>query len=317
MRYGVRRHGLCYECEDKPSALDFEAEERKKVSDIEKGRVKKELEQIRLYDMIKIYLNYSEVNKVSYRHDIMYSNYWKAYFKNDFIDKIKPIKIEEYKRYRRKTVCPATINRELNSLSKMFSVAKENGYLLINPCHSVKKLRVENKKIRFLTREEEKLMFDNLPDDWFKLAINFALLTGMRKSEILNLKWECIDFKENYINVLKTKNAKARQIPLATKLKDELMRLKRLSEYIFTNPEKLTPYTDLKDRFKFICEKTNITGIVFHDLRHTAATRMVECGIDLVVVKEILGHSDINMTMRYAHPVPEVKLKAIQMLNNY
>ena len=52
-------------------------------------------------------------------------------------------------------------------------------------------------------------------------------------------------------------------------------------------------------------------------LRHTAATRMVECGIDLVVVKEILGHSDIKTTMRYAHPVPEIKLKAIKALNDY
>jgi site-specific recombinase XerD len=73
----------------------------------------------------------------------------------------------------------------------------------------------------------------------------------------------------------------------------------------------------LEDDFsiqKFL--KTEIR-LRFHDLRHTAATRMVERGIELVVVKEILGHSDINTTMIYAHPVKEVMLKAVKVLNDY
>ena len=71
------------------------------------------------------------------------------------------------------------------------------------------------------------------------------------------------------------------------------------------------------DIFPDFITKAKINNFRFHDLRHTAATRMVEKGIDLVVVKDILGHADINVTMRYAHPVPEMKLKAIKALNDY
>ncbi|MFA7658527.1 MAG: tyrosine-type recombinase/integrase [Candidatus Gastranaerophilaceae bacterium] len=99
-------------------------------------------------------------------------------------------------------------------------------------------------------------------------------------------------------------------------MKSELEKVEKISEYVFTNPETLQPYKDLKDRFTYIVKKLNITDLVFHDLRHTAATRMVESGTDLICVKEALGHSDINMTMRYAHPVPEMMLKAIMSLNN-
>lgn len=315
MRFGVRKHGLCYECKNRQDALDFEAEERKKITDVERGNSPK-IEQIKFFDMIKKYLSYSETNKSSYKHDEMYSKYWKDYFKNDYLQNFKPLMIEEYKKFRLESVKPATVNRELNSLSKMFSIAKQNGYIFENPCHSVKKLRVDNKKIRFLTNDEEKILYKELPNDWFKLAVTFAIMTGMRKSEILGIKWECIDFKSNFINVLKTKNAKARKIPLAPILKSELKKVKRISDYVFTNPETLEPYTDLKDRFKYIVDKCKIQNIVFHDLRHTAATRMVENGADLVVVKEVLGHADINMTLRYAHPVPEMMLKAIMSLNN-
>ena len=76
-------------------------------------------------------------------------------------------------------------------------------------------------------------------------------------------------------------------------------------------------YTDLKKSFKKVLMNANIENFRFHDLRHTVATRLVEKGIDLVVVQEILGHSKLTTTQRYAHPVPQRKLDAINVLNNY
>ncbi|MBR6098569.1 tyrosine-type recombinase/integrase [bacterium] len=73
----------------------------------------------------------------------------------------------------------------------------------------------------------------------------------------------------------------------------------------------------MKKSFHSLLNKAKIKNFRFHDLRHTVATRLVEMGIDLVVVQEILGHSKITTTQRYAHPVPQRKLDAVNVLNNY
>ena len=88
-------------------------------------------------------------------------------------------------------------------------------------------------------------------------------------------------------------------------------------DYIFINPQTNKPYTTIQKAFSTILKKANIKNFRFHDLRHTVATRLVEKGIDLVVVQEILGHSKITTTQRYAHPVPQRKIEAINILNSY
>ena len=89
------------------------------------------------------------------------------------------------------------------------------------------------------------------------------------------------------------------------------------SEYVFINPDTGKPYTDIKHSFATVLKTARINNFRFHDLRHTLATRLVEKSIDLVVVKEILGHSKIETTMRYAHAVPKRKMDAINVLNSY
>ena len=84
-----------------------------------------------------------------------------------------------------------------------------------------------------------------------------------------------------------------------------------------TNPNSQTCYYDVTPLFREVLVLSGIDKFVFHDLRHTAATRMVENNLDLVVVQEILGHKSIQSTMRYAHPVPERKKRAIEFLNDY
>ena len=137
------------------------------------------------------------------------------------------------------------------------------------------------------------------------------------QGEILNLKWNNIDFEYNFIELLDTKSGKSRRIPLSNILKNILERLEKTSEYVFINPKTNKPYTDLKKSFKKVLMNANIENFRFHDLRHTVATRLVEKGIDLVVVQEILGHSKLTTTQRYAHPVPQRKLDAINVLNSY
>ena len=141
----------------------------------------------------------------------------------------------------------------------------------------------------------------------------------MRRGEIFNLKWSNINFEYGFIELLETKSGKSRKIPISDKLKNIFNNLqtKIESEYVFINPETQAPYVDIKNSFHTVLEKAKIYNFRFHDLRHTVATRLVEKGIDLVAVKERLGHSKIETPMRYAHAVPERKLQAINVLNDY
>ncbi|MCD7878947.1 MAG: site-specific integrase [Candidatus Gastranaerophilales bacterium] len=137
----------------------------------------------------------------------------------------------------------------------------------------------------------------------------------MRKGEILALKWKNIDNK--YIHILESKSGNSRKIPNSGQLKELLYNIPKDNEYVFYNHQSKTKYTDIKRQFNTAIKNANIDNFRFHDLRHTAATRMVNNGIDLVVVKEILGHADIKTTMRYAHSLEETKIKAINILNSY
>ena len=87
------------------------------------------------------------------------------------------------------------------------------------------------------------------------------------------------------------------------------------SEYIFINADTGLPYRDIHRSFQAALKQANISNFRFHDLRHTVATRLVEKGVPLPIVKEILGHSKIETTMRYAHTIPEQKVYAINLLS--
>jgi integrase len=141
----------------------------------------------------------------------------------------------------------------------------------------------------------------------------------MRRGEILNLKWDWIDPKKGYITVTKTKSGKDRNIPISSALMQEFIKLnkEKRSDYVFLNSLTQKPYGKIDKSFKTIIKKAGIENLRFHDLRHTAATRMVALGVEIIIVQDILGHSDIRTTMRYAHPMPERKVKAIQALSDY
>ncbi|MBR1619202.1 site-specific integrase [bacterium] len=199
----------------------------------------------------------------------------------------------------------------------MFNLAIDNGELTENPVRKAGTLREDNHTIRYLTIEEEKRLFESIDKvaPYLRPIVTMALQTGMRRGEIFNLKWANI--KNGYIELLETKSGKMRTIPISSTLDNVLKNIPRKSIYVFINPKTNKPYIDVKKSWKNVLDKAKISNFRFHDLRHTVATRMVEKGIDLLVVRDILGHSLISTTMRYAHPVTERKQAAIDILNNY
>ncbi len=142
-----------------------------------------------------------------------------------------------------------------------------------------------------------------------------ALNTGMRKGEILSLKWSNVDFKNGVIVVEGTKNGEIRKIPMNQKLTQALQNDKKVSkgEYVFSENGK--PYQDLKTGWWSALKKAKIEGFRFHDLRHTFGSRLGMAGVDIRTIQELTDHKDIKMTMRYSHPTPEHKKNAVKMLD--
>ncbi len=129
-----------------------------------------------------------------------------------------------------------------------------------------------------------------------------AMNTGMRKSEILGLKWQEIDFGAKTITVHRTKNNEPRVIHINQTLYHELHQLPRRlhTPYVFCH-ENGERYDEVKRSFKSACRKAGISDFRFHDLRHTFASHLVMNGFNLKTVQYLLGHKDIRMTLRYAH----------------
>ena len=281
-------------------------------------------------ELIKEYENYAMTSKISWEKDLSRVKSLKTFFITKKLNDITPILVEKYRFHRKKhtkkngdPITNASINREVSILRKMFSIAVDNEWIDNNPClaRKVKPLREDSKRERYLQPNEEKEMLKRCTgkDAHLKPILICALHTGMRRGEILNLKWDWIDLKKGYITVTKTKSGKDRNIPISSELMQELIKLNkdRKTDYVFVNPLTQMPYGKIDKSFKTVLEKVGIENLRFHDLRHTAATRMVAAGVEIIIVQDILGHSDIRTTMRYAHPMPERKVKAIQALSNY
>jgi integrase len=309
-------------------------------------------------EIADMYIKYAETNLCAADTAVRIAKRFKQLWKNKIIADITPKVIENYKEIRQKTtfarknilgkevsknISSATINRELAALSKMFTLAIANGYAKENPLREVKKLRVENKIERHLSIEEEKRIYQVCDDDfsfsklpfeeqkrlqrihngehaYLKPILIMALNTAMRKGEILNMTWDCVDFNKNEISALNTKNGKQNTIPMSSKLRKTLLELynsKGNNMYVFTNPYTGTKYNDIKKCFKTVCKLANVKNLRFHDLRHTGATRMVAAGVPLPVVKQILNHASIQTTMRYAHTMREQEVSAVEILANF
>ena len=292
-------------------------------SQIVEGRFFETLEETTrtFEELMERYLSEHAARKSQPRHYRGYTNNLKAFFGGRTLAEITPKLIVEYKNLRYAAgLKPASINRELSSLKKAFNLAvREWEWCRVNPVSRVSMERENNQRDRWLSVEEETRLLQACAP-WLHDLVIFALHTGMRMGEILELTWRGADVSRRTVMVFRSKNGERRTIPVnqtvLTVLKEKAKVRSLKTDLIFCS-KVFTPIESghLRRSFRLALSKAKIEDFHFHDLRHTFATRLVQAGVDLYKVQRLLGHKSPIMTQRYAHHYPESLRDGVEILD--
>lgn len=266
---------------------------------------------------------------------------------------ISPWLISSWRKKKLKTVKPASTNRSLMYLKAMLNKAVEWGVVEINPISNVKQLKEDRKaSVRYLTNDEEvrlrsalklrenkyrearerkiqwcqerslkapkKIEADQFVDHLMPMVL-IAINTGLRRGEIFDLTIDDVDLDQRILTIRgqKAKSGTTRHIPLnneACSVIKRWMLLNLDSKLLFPNPKTGNKFDNIKNSWSNILADAGIVDFRFHDLRHTFASKLVMNGVDLYTVKELLGHSTIELTQRYAHLSQDHKMSAVESL---
>jgi len=207
---------------------------------------------------------------------------------------------------------PATVVRYLALLSHLFNTARREWGMesIANPVELVKKPSVRNSRDRRLEKGEEDRLLeacDKQGNVWLKPLVILAIETAMRKSELLNMRWEHINFKKRGVHLPNTKNGESRDVPLSSRA---IKTLKSLPRSFSGQVLGTSDYASRKAFIK-VCKQVELENLRFHDLRHEATSRLAEL-YPIHDLAKITGHKDMKMLMRYNHPRVEDLAKALK-----
>ena len=284
-------------------------------------------------DFAEKFLDTYANKKRSFGRDLTsYQCHLKPYFGDLLLSDIKIERIEKYQTARKATTTSrktkdgkpretsgATINRELALLRTMLNKAVEWEYLEESSVNwkRVKKLN-ENSRERYLTPDEQGRLFEVLDEAGPALRsfVILAVNTGMRKGEILGLRWSNVNLEDGFICLERSqrKNNKVLRIPLNQPAREALAGLPRVSEYVLCDPKTGARFGTLRRSFMTACRKAGIKDLRIHDLRHTFGTMLNARGVDLPTICSLLGHSSVIMTTKYITPITEDQRRAVDSL---
>ncbi|HHF2887837.1 site-specific integrase [Vibrio diabolicus] len=252
------------------------------------------------------------------------------------LTEIKAWDIQQWITERRKLGrAPATIEYCVNRLRAAFNRAVEWEFIDSHNLSSVKLIKQDNTRIRYLSKEEENSLLEGIQArnqsvrksdktkaqlkfvDFFEPLVITAMNTGMRKGELLTLKWEHVSFPNRYLTIRSenAKSKKTRTIPLndtVLKLFESWRAQNPDADYVFVANNQ--PVEFFQYPWQSLLKEADIDNFRFHDLRHHFASKLVMAGVDLNIVRELLGHADLKMTLRYAHLAPEHKAAAVNLI---
>lgn len=241
------------------------------------------------------------------------------------IEELTALHWEKYKKVRSAKVSPVTTNIELRCLRAAMNRAVDWKILLSNPFYRQKLCTVPESVPTFFSVDAFEMLLLAIKDVWFRLIVIVAVLTGMRRSEIVNLRWGDVDFIQKTIRIqsngdFKTKAGKRRIIAAGETVMDILRQLRPSSAdnstYVFTlKGEQIKPVLLTKKLKKAVkASKVENQRLHFHSLRHTFASWLAQKGTSIYEIQKLLGHTDIKTTQIYAHLLPNELHKTVAQL---
>ena len=263
------------------------------------------------------YLAYSQANKrmSSYCRDRIVVDRWLIpVFGDRYLFDMTLAAAERYKQQRLESVDPATVNKEVNCLKAMLNTAVRWGYLKENPLKGMSALKEPPGRLRYLAPDETTRLIaacDTPP--YLRPIVDLAMHTGMRRSEILALRWGDVDLRRRTITLSHTKNNERRVIPINDTVAAALRAWPRIvgSDAIF--PDLNGPM--VTRAFERACRKADVPNLRLHDLRHTFASYLAMGGCNLRAIQQLLGHKDLRMTARYAYLSADHLQQAVNSLD--
>lgn len=271
---------------------------------------------VRIYEILEDRLQYNKIHNRSWKRDVGSMKWLKVFFRNIVCNSITSEKINNFVAARldaegvfnnHRCVQPSTVNRELAYLRSAFYYAIENGKLKRAP--KIKTLPELNKGDRVLTEHEyERLLFASATH--LRSLVIIAWETGMRRGEILKLRWDQVDLSRDIITLYQsdTKNKSIRVVPISRRLKKIFEGMDRVSDYVITF--RGNPVKDPKEAFWGACRRAGIKDFRFHDLRHCFITRKRREGYADRCIMAITGHKSQEAYKRY-DTVSEDDLKEV------
>ncbi len=252
--------------------------------------------------------------------EISVFNLFKAFTGNKFVDEINLGHIEDYVAHRLKAELESsTINREMTVIKSLFNKGIKWNICQINPVSNWSKLKESPGRIRYLTQDEEKrLIFETAYNpkskQWLYIAVILARNAGLRQGELLSLQWPDIDFVSRSIKIMNTKANRFESVPINQTVFDVLSKAIVRQGYVIQENNQPITLDRFKKVWKRVINACRIENLTFHDLRHDFASRLALQGHSIQVIKELLRHTTLRMSERYAHLTQDHLRKAIESI---
>ena len=245
---------------------------------------------------------------------------WLAYFGEEaLVGDIGHIQVEGFRNERMKKVGPSTVRKDLISLGTMFRWAVGRGFLRENPADPLRVRRPSEPSGReaFLSTEQVECLKECCPKD-VRPIVAWLAESGMRRSEVLKLRWKDLDKRTGWVYVASGKTGRSHRIPYTAKLQKIAASLPRRlrSELVFSDSE-ARPFEPnwVSKQIKAAMVRARIDGASAHSLRHTFASRLAMKGIPMQAIADLLGQNVATTTARYMHLQPEYLKQAMKALD--